>query len=600
MLVPSSYSLTNTSTIPQQMNAGEYSPGQKIAQIAVQLSGFYGTYVLEGYDEHLRAWITIDPSGLTDYNTPRSPTHHTRLFWLDLHNYSITRIRLSANHASYYGIPSQISIPIIRTEYNGPNIYLTSASPYNVVLQWSNGGNVAGVTYEVWRETLSATGQVLKDELIVSTTDLSFMTTDQEPGKWYRYRIRAVAGGETSAFTNPIDYHTPPLVNVTPEQKQLVLSWTPVTQGDTYALYLEEDGVWNEYSIIGGSSGQVTIVGLSPNKRYRVRLEQHNPRHTGTPWAIMPGDDEYVAPIWGPPGIPTFSDVSPNSVTVSWDVTGFPAGQIFRLYRNGELIYEGPETSYTDTSVSSGVEYRYKVTAINVLGINGVFSPEASVIPQDSLPSTPQDTPSGDSSGNQPGTPSDSPPGSMPIPADGKLSVEGARLVDYSDGTVAYHQIPIVRSDVVTLRWNIQPEPEWVRYGTSLDTLGQKQPFRAVHPFSLTPWSGLKTIYAELSTGERYYLIVLVDRVPPSFTVSWLGNASVTRPGGEATLVIRAQDNLYPASALEVSVNGGPWQPYQYFLDVHLPGQGMQEVVVLVRDPAGNIAIQGIPIFVLP
>lgn len=832
----SSLSLTNWSTTKQNMTTAEYNAGQKIEQVAIQLSGFYGTYDLRGWDSTLGSWVSLDPSGLTDYNSSQPASVHTTLKWLDLRGRNVTKLMLTANHGSYYGIPSQVSVPIIRTKYDGPNIYLTSVSANNVLLRWSDGGNSQGVTYEVWRETLNSAGQVIKDERIGTTAALSFATNDQEPGKRYRYRVRAVSGSETSAFSYSGEYYTPPAVSVTPGERLLRLNWTPVTGSDTYAIYLEEDGVWYNTGIITNSSGQAVIPDLSPTKRYRVRLEQHKPNHSGIPWATWANGGDYVVPLWDPPGALTISDLKPNSVTISWDGSKYPSGTFFRLYRNGVKLYEGPLTTYTDTTVTAGEEYRYKVTVLNANYVEGPFSPEAAVIPPTLVAPTlrltsgqtaspwnvilawePNGNPSGtayevwretlDSSGNvvaderigtttattfettdqssgkhyryriritqgssyldsnvvsywtppvpsvtaqegalrldwvppapgaafnvylsdgsgwnlvqttsdstitiesllpskryqvalepanlpgggypwravtekaplwhAPGTPSfsnvnattltvswdpngiapgtiyqlfrdgtpiwqgsatsftdsglspnttyrykvaalnaDSVPGTFspeaavttlasqePLPGDDVLDVLDANYASFKVGSTVYPRIPHVRFQTVTLQWNLARQPEWARYGISLDSLGPQVPFTKYYQFTMPPGDGLKTILTELSTGERYYLTLVLDSQAPLVSLSWLGNATVTKPGGEATLIIRAQDNIYPASDLEVSIDNGPWKPYQYVNELRLSGQGVRDVMVQVRDPAGNIAIQGIQIFVLP
>lgn len=846
VLVPSILTLTNRSATRQNMSTTELNVGRKIEQVAIQLSSFYGTYDLQGWDAALNAWITLDPSGLTTYNSPQPESVHTGLKWLDLRTWNITKLRLTADHASYYGTPSQVSVPIVRTQYNGPNVDLPPASPYNVTLEWSDGGNKPDVVYDIIRQVLHPDGTVALEERIGTTSDLTFTTTDQVPGKWYRYYIRASIPPWTND-SDPVDYYTPPVVSVTPGEQSLNLSWTPVAHDDPYSVYIEEDGAWRKVLDVDGRTGQATITNLSPSKRYRVRLEQESPSFQGPRWSMMAANGAAVAPLWNAPGTPTFSNLTSNSVTISWDPKDIPPGTTFRLYRDGTKIYEGTQPSFTDITLSPGTEYRYKVTALNPDGIEGTFSPEASiqtptlVAPVLSLSSTQASNPwnvilTWEASGNSPTTtyevwrqtldpsgnvildqkigttsatsfetsdqtngkfyryrvravqgtdylesntvsywtapaftvtaaegalqlswtspaqgasfnvyvhsgtdwqlvrttsdtsviidflsptrkhqvalepanlpnggfpwrstaegtplwhapgepiftsvqsnsvtitwnpngipagqvyqlfrngmliwqgvatsftdtnltpgmtytykvaalnaqgipgtfspeaavttipasdPPEPPPAADPIPAPaGILQVEGARLASFSDGDKTYSQIPHVRSRLVTLRWNLVSEPEWIRYGTSSDSLGEKRAFNATHLYTLTePWEGLHTIFAQLSTGELYYVTVVLDTEAPSVSASWSGGSTVTRQGGRTTLILDAQDNLADEADLEVSIDSGPWQRYTSPMDVQLSGSGLRDVVIRVRDPAGNISRKTLSIFVLP
>lgn len=84
------------------------------------------------------------------------------------------------------------------------------------------------------------------------------------------------------------------------------------------------------------------------------------------------------------------------TVDLSWEaaqsdvpVTGY---RIFRAGYRWELIATvGPlATAYTDTSVSNGTWYTYRVSAVNALGEGGAFAYSSRVLPEDpNLPSAP-------------------------------------------------------------------------------------------------------------------------------------------------------------------------------------------------------------------
>lgn len=320
-------------------------------------------------------------------------------------------------------------------------------------------------------------------------------------------------------------------------------------------------------------------VAGNANTKTQVALEPANLPDGGYPWRAVAAER---APLWHAPGTPSFSNVSATSVTISWEPNGIAPGTVYQLFRDGVMIWQGTATSVTDSNLTPNTTYRYKVAALNASGMPGAFTPEADVTTTAKI--TVPDTQEFDE----------------PIPANGKLVIEGAVLVDFHAGDTSYSQIPAVPSNVITLRWVLDDDPEWIRYGTSLASMEPKQKFTPTKTLELTSGSGLKTIYAELSTGELYQQVVLVDREPPSVNAFWLGGASVTKPGGQATLLLEVYDNLFRPSDLQMSIDGGPWEPFKTMREVQLSGQGMRSVEVSVRDPAGNVAMKTLTIFVLP
>lgn len=914
--IPSPVSLTSWSTTEESQATQEYNLGQRIEELAVKTHGFYGTYTLEGWDDTLGAWVVIKDSG-GEYTQELPESVHSAVEWIDVRGHHITKLRLTATHASHYGIPSQVSVPIVRMTYNGPNTYLTAATPFNTVLQWTDGGNTADVTYEIWRQTLGPNGEILVDEQIGTTKDLTFTTTDQTGGKHYRYRIRARAGNNY-ADSGTLDYYTTPTATFTALTEAIRIDWeSPVSPGSaSYTLaYESNDGVWTRSPTLISGTTTWTQQNLSPTKRYRFALTLVAPNHGGVAWEVWANAGTWMAPSWRAPGTPQFVSIGSDTVTITWSSNGIPAGQIYRLYRNGVKIYEGPDTTFTDTGLTPGAEYRYKVTAVNIDNVNGAFSPEARVVlptlttprlwieedepktpwnvilswqrPTDNPPeavyeiwrqtfaldgtlianekigvasgetfettdqtsgriyyyrlrvsldqstyvdsdpvvyitapiptvtpleralrlewqkghipiaynvylydgsdwqlvgtssessyvvqsltperkhqvalapaslpaggypwkATAEGTPlwhapgaptftnissisvtiSWDPNGIAPGTTyqlfrdgvkiwegtetfytdsglmpnttyrykvtalnADRIPGTFsaempvqtvlsgggPVPGGSVFWIEGGRMYRFNDGMATY-LIPHVRSHEVVLHWNIDQKPNWVRYGLSLEEMGKELPFSHTHIFRLPPQDGVKTIYAETSNGDVYYVRLVLDTQAPTFNIqwagaadgtvhvrleandnindsddleisvnggswvpftelvtvpasggalkikvrdpagntttrtlmdseppflrlAWLGNATVTRPGGYATLLIHARDNLFDETDLLMSIDGGPWEPYRSMREVQLSGHGMREVVVRIKDPMGNMSSERIYIFVLP
>lgn len=75
------------------------------------------------------------------------------------------------------------------------------------------------------------------------------------------------------------------------------------------------------------------------------------------------------------------------------------------------------------------------------------------------------------------------------------------------------------------------------------------------------------------------------DTVAPAVSVAWRYGATITA-ASSYPLYVYASDNS--GGALQMRINGGSWQAYSSVLNVPL-NLGLNEVVVEVRDPSGNV-----------
>ncbi len=115
---------------------------------------------------------------------------------------------------------------------------------------------------------------------------------------------------------------------------------------------------------------------------------------------------------------------------------------------------------------------------------------------------------------------------------------------------------------------------------------------------TLADWDGYKTLYVRTQSGSTYVQRYVLDSTPPKVNAWWLGGATVA-PGGAATVVVEAQDNLTPPSQLEVSFDGGvTWQPYASSKSLTLTGSGYVVLVVQVRDQSGNVTQKTLEILI--
>jgi len=193
--------------------------------------------------------------------------------------------------------------------------------------------------------------------------------------------------------------------------------------------------------------------------------------------------------------------------------------------------------------------------------------------------------------------------------AQAALKTQGEAVVTSSNfsspsgaaGTVQVNGTPtavrFVQGPEVVLNMSNTGNATSVQY--SLDNLRwtPAEPVSAQRLFTLPDWEGYKTVYARLSDGTVYRLQFVIDRTPPQVEAAWSRNATATTTA-QAVLTITASDNFTPDTELMVSVNGGTtWLPYQQTVTVNLPVVGYNEITVMVRDKAGNVAKKSLGIF---
>lgn len=303
----------------------------------IRVAGRSGTY---GY------WVNL-PAGTTQIKT-RITTDRSVL-WNPTYT-TVAEVVINIPH------PQSPGKPQLLTERFPP-------TPYNVKMTWSANGNPSGTTYELWRKTFDASGRVVKDEKIYSGTGTSFITTDQEPGRYYRYRVRAIYQGKTSDFSPETTYWTAPRTkSLQPVERGFKVSWHPVFPGVTYRVHMKPEGEgWREV----GKTTETSFVAtnLDPMKKHRVTMVPTY-EEGGPHWCRSSGE---VYPLAATPGRFSFS-ASTNSIKVRWSANGNPSGVRYELYRDGVKIYEGTSTSYRDTRLKPNRTYKYKVRAKNGAG----------------------------------------------------------------------------------------------------------------------------------------------------------------------------------------------------------------------------------------
>jgi fibronectin type 3 domain-containing protein len=279
-----------------------------------------------------------------------------------------------------------------------PALTWATAGTNGVALAWSaptSTGGGAITNYRVYRATASGA------ETLVTTLGnvTGYTDTGLTAGVTYYYQVTAVNTTGESARSNEVSATTtaattlpgtPTLTSAVPGNATVTLAWTPPgSNGGSaitgYKLYRSTSSGAETLLRMVGNVTSYTDTGLTNGLAYYYKLSAVN--------AIGEGglSNELRAGPATVPGTPTLNSATPSytSVTVSWSAPTASGGTAitgYRIYRSTStgtetpLTTVGTTTSYTDTVVTNGTTYFYKVSAVNAKG-ESALSAEKSATP---------------------------------------------------------------------------------------------------------------------------------------------------------------------------------------------------------------------------
>ncbi|NIP33793.1 MAG: hypothetical protein GWN12_02540, partial [Thermoplasmata archaeon] len=258
------------------------------------------------------------------------------------------------------------------------------------------------VNYEIWS---NKTGDWAV--LTNASSDAGYyVDTDVEDGPWYWYRVRAWDEvpliGEFSAITRgklrDLEGPTTPTnlrIETVATGRALRLSWDLNTD-DTVAYSLESNktGPWKEVALLGRTVNQYVDTGLKDGVTYWYRLsardESDNPSNYTDKVSAVPVDS---TPPAAPGGLEAVARPQGEAIRLTWDMNTDDTTQYnVYMYDTGagdfELVAEvlGIYNQYDVTSLVNGVEYRFRIRAVDGAGQESEWSNEVTGTPVDTFP----------------------------------------------------------------------------------------------------------------------------------------------------------------------------------------------------------------------
>lgn len=210
---------------------------------------------------------------------------------------------------------------------------------------------------------------------VASVTSPGYADNQAGAGTGFTYTVVAKASGrwdsDPASITTSNRPQLPNVTNLSASQtaSSVTLSWTGAANATGYDVYRDgvklgstaettytdetaETGTTYQYTVYATAAGYYTSSGTTVTVAVKPQIE--------TPTLLEAGQTQ-------------------DSVTLNWRVRDYGASVTYTLRRDGELLYQGFGTSYTDTGLSPGQTCTY--TLVAAIPGSGYYDSEPAVLP---------------------------------------------------------------------------------------------------------------------------------------------------------------------------------------------------------------------------
>lgn len=262
-----------------------------------------------------------------------------------------------------------------------------SASPLSqteMTLTWTDNA-VDEENYRMERSLDGTTGWT--EIAVLSANTSTYLDSGLTCSSRYYYRVRASNVDGNSGYSNKTNNMTrvcspnPPSEpgTVTISQTQIDLNWTDnSTNEQGFKVERSPDGIdsWSQIAAVGANAVTYSNTGLTCGSTYYYRIRAYN----------AGGDSAYTDPVQGvtvicspaAPGGLSASSISMTELALTWvdnaeNESGYKVERSLDGTTGWNEIADLPQDSiaYSDTSLSCGTRYYYRVRAYNAGGYSG-------------------------------------------------------------------------------------------------------------------------------------------------------------------------------------------------------------------------------------
>jgi fibronectin type 3 domain-containing protein len=297
-----------------------------------------------------------------------------------------------AGIVKYGGYSSEIAM--VRLE--------TLATPSNPKAQSSSSGIkvswdvvLGATTYEIFKKSGSSF------TLLASISEPNYTDTNVTAGTTYTYKVRTClefGGNKTcSALTPEIsavaNTTTPPAVPsglkaVSGSYNSIILTWKASAGATGYKIYRNTASTGSYQLIKTTASTSFTNTGLTMGKKYYYKVLAYK-SNGGKDYASAYSSVVSSIPVPSAPAGVKASSKSYNSILIKWNAVSGAAG--YKIYSatsstgSYKLIKTTSSTSFTNTGLTTGKKYYYKIKAYK----SSNNSPDSSAVSAAPVPATP-------------------------------------------------------------------------------------------------------------------------------------------------------------------------------------------------------------------
>ncbi|MCP1674570.1 fibronectin type 3 domain-containing protein [Natronocella acetinitrilica] len=250
-----------------------------------------------------------------------------------------------------------------------PGSISTSLNSGAMSLSWGSAANATG--YEVERSVNGGGYTTVRTQSGTSWSDSNI-----SPGNDYRYRVRATNPDEASGYRTGetvrypfADAAVPGSISTSLSGTSMAVSWSAASNASTYRVERQANGgAWEVVRTQSATSWSDSSIVRGNDYRYRVRAENADSQsgyRTG----------ETVRFPLATPAVPGTIEAAllGNEITVAWSTSSNATS--YRLERrvNGgswSLLTTTSGSGYSDSDISRGNDYTYRVRGVNVDGVS--------------------------------------------------------------------------------------------------------------------------------------------------------------------------------------------------------------------------------------
>lgn len=326
-------------------------------------------------------------AGCTTFSEIATPTDalytDTGLTPVTTYRYRVRAVHVGGALSAYSAIVNATTLPDT-TPPQAPATLTATAHPtaYRIAVAWTAAIDDVGVTgYRLERCQGVGCSTYIQ---IASLTGLTYTDTPLSPSTTYSYRVRATdAVGNLGAYSviasaTTVPDTTPPtspasLTAAVSSLTAITVNWAAATDDVGVTGYRLERCQGDEctnfayHTLITGLT--FTDEGLSPATTYRYRAQATD--GAGNLSGFSPISGAHVPPPPTPPTNFSATATSGTQVALTWTASiGVDHYEIQRSDHNGayQLLGTTSATSYTDTNVTTGTAYLYRVRAVDAQG----------------------------------------------------------------------------------------------------------------------------------------------------------------------------------------------------------------------------------------